>query len=98
VPCDQWKRPFGYELDGTIVADDLARLGEADWNYFSNFMYGVPLDAITPVDKPESTLRQLPPKHIANRRWDHLEVSGMKVASSYVAEGGEQLVDNHPVL
>ena len=42
----EWERPFGYRRnaagDFELELEDISRLGEADWNYFSNFMYGVP--------------------------------------------------------
>lgn len=45
-----WERPFGYRR-GTggaleIHHRDLAAIGEADWNHFSNFLYGVPLGVV----------------------------------------------------
>mmetsp|Transcript_3688 Transcript_3688/g.14021 ORF Transcript_3688/g.14021 Transcript_3688/m.14021 type:complete len:433 (+) Transcript_3688:171-1469(+) len=39
-----WHRPFGYEDDGqTVRTEDILRLLFADWNFFTAYMYGVPL-------------------------------------------------------
>jgi hypothetical protein len=98
-----WQRPFGYRMnDAGVLApctDDLARLGEADWNYFSNYMYGVPIDAVHRADRPDATFAVRPQVEIAGRRWDHLEATGMNVASAYLApEDRRQLVDNDRLL
>jgi hypothetical protein len=99
VPRSSWNRPFGYDLDGKLVIDDLARLGEADWNYFSNYMYGVPIEAIEPVDTPDARFEVCEPVVIGRRRWDHIQASGMNVVSPYLARGdGATLVDQHPIL
>ena len=54
APKSDWSRPFGYvSADGAaskIEFDDVTRLGEADWNFFSNWMYGVPREAIDPYN------------------------------------------------
>ena len=96
-----WDRPFGYRrVDGKweVDTDDVGRLGSADWNYFSNYMYGVPLDAIEPVDKPVATFGPPGSIEIAGRRWHHLTAEGMRAASAFLARGGPSLVDTVPVL
>lgn len=40
--------PFGYDTNGDVVKDQVLRIGKSDWNYFSNWMYGVPESAILP--------------------------------------------------
>src|SRR4051812_44407000 len=46
VDQEEWGRPFGYDLDadgnGTLRLEEVARLAQADWNYLSNQLYGVP--------------------------------------------------------
>jgi hypothetical protein len=44
VPVGPWTRPFGFADDTGLAPcwDDLLRIGKSDWNYFSNFVYGVP--------------------------------------------------------
>ena len=55
APKSGWTRPFAY-VPGSdakftrIEFDDIVRLGKADWNYFSNYLYGVPADCIEPFD------------------------------------------------
>jgi hypothetical protein len=103
VLASAWGRPFGYRPNAAGVlepcTDDLARLGEADWNYFSNYMYGVPIDAVHPVDRPDATFAVHPRIEIAGRRWDHITATGMTVASAYLApEDRRPLVDNHRFL
>jgi hypothetical protein len=99
VSRTEWSRPFGYTHDGQLEIADLARLGEADWNYFSNHMYGVPLDAIAPVDDPDAKFTVLDSVEIAKRRWDHVEARGMTVASAYLANRDHRRLDDpHPIL
>ena len=102
VARDVWERPFGYgpTVAGgwSIARGDLARLGDADWNYFSNYMYGVPLAAIEPVDAPSAKLELIGPVEIGGRRWDQVEARDMIVASAYLARDGATLVDNAPIL
>ncbi len=44
APCSLWSRPFGFTTSGDVYMEDILRLGKADWNYFSNYVYGVPLN------------------------------------------------------
>src|SRR5262249_24169278 len=41
---DKWDRPFGFTAPGSnqINFDDILKIGNSDWGYFSNYMYGVP--------------------------------------------------------
>jgi hypothetical protein len=103
VARSAWNRPFGYRPapGGGFEPEvaDLARLGEADWNYFSNYMYGVPLDVVEATDRPEAQFTVLPQVEIAGHRWDQLEATGMKVVSSYLAaDDRRRLVDNDKLL
>jgi hypothetical protein len=102
APRSEWSRPFGYTgADGAasqIEFDDVARLGEADWNFFSNWMYGVPMDAIRPymgVD-PVTTSQQASPDLIGTTLWHRAAVEGVTCVSTYVsdARGAGRLVTN----
>ena len=97
-----WSRPFGYEsaagAESAIAFDDIARLGKADWNFFSNWMYGVPVGAIEPYDAIgalENT--QSPePERIGRTLWHSAVVDGLECVSTYesTAEGAARLVTN----
>jgi hypothetical protein len=95
APVRLWNRPFGYYSDdphATINVEDLARVGKADWNYFSNHMYGVPKGAITPydnIDMDQVKFTNLGRENIEGRYWDHVRLSGVTVVS-----GGCSTQDN----
>ena len=83
-----WGRPFGYEADGvTPHQDDLLRIGKSDWNYFSNWMYGVPDKAIDVVNMPligARTTTSHHGRHVVNgRRWDLVELDNVDVVTAY---------------
>lgn len=99
VPKRVWGRPFGYREDGrTIDRDEVLRIGKSDWNYFSNWMYGVPDAAITPtdgLDDPQLRFEQRPRRAVNGRAWDEVLLDGVRVASAYDPgrADGLQLVD-----
>src|SRR5579883_1095275 len=98
VPRSQWKRPFGYSNDGTVVPDEVVRLGKADWHYFSLYLYGVPQRALEPLDDPgayEATV--LGKVLVGDHTFDAVSFSHVAVARAYCAKGAEDL-DPHPVL
>jgi hypothetical protein len=89
APRSDWSRPFGYlSADGAasqIAFDDIARLGEADWNFFSNWMYGVPIEAIKPYNKvdPVKTVQEPAPELIGSTLWHRAAVEGVTCVSTY---------------
>ena len=97
-----WPRPFGYlSADGVaskIAFDDITRLGEADWNFFSNWMYGVPEKAIEPFNKvdPVKSAQEPDAEPIGNTLWHHAAVEGVRCVSTYEsrAAGAGRLVTN----
>jgi hypothetical protein len=99
-----WTRPFGYKDDNDAVSqvdfDELALLGKADWNWFSNWNYGIPLDAIEAADALDrrSPFKGVPmkPKKIGNTWWHHIAIRGFVVASTYESDhpGAAQLRRN----
>jgi hypothetical protein len=102
APRNEWPRPFGYRgahgAASQIEFDDIARLGEADWNFFSNWMYGVPMDAIRPymaVD-PVTTTQDATPNLIGTTLWHRASVEGVTCVSTYESNGrgAERLVTN----
>ena len=98
-----WDRPFGFHTasgaDALPCIEDLARLGKSDWNFFSNWDYGVPEAALEPycdVDVQPGDHTDHGLVEINGRRWRHVDLLGVQVASSYVSDspGAGQLVDN----
>jgi hypothetical protein len=93
-----WGRPFGYQRgdrDAPIATEDILRIGKADWNYFSNYLYGVPLDVVRGFDqKRAGTARYAGRKRVGKRDWDVLELEQVEVLSAYVSgKDGQALVD-----
>lgn len=90
---DRWDRPFGYtSADGAASmphVEDLVRLGKSDWNYFSNWDYGVPERYLLPYCSPDIR----PEDHvdgglveIGGRRWHRIELMNVEVASCYESD------------
>jgi hypothetical protein len=100
-----WSRPFGYlSADGAgsqIAFDDITRLGEADWNFFSNWMYGVPEEAIKPYNKvdPVESAQKPEAELIGRTLWHSAAVEGVKCVSTYEsgAAGAARLVTNSQI-
>jgi hypothetical protein len=102
----QWQRPFGF-VNGTAMAinfDDILRVGNSDWGYFSNWMYGVPeaeLDKVFAAQDaaPPPKTRIVDSNVIVNgKRYVEAEVDGVMLPSAYVSgEDGKALTDNVPV-
>lgn len=100
-----WTRPFGYDPGSSaapIVFDELLTLGKADWNYFSNWMYGVPLASVTPYDAPDPGVKAsyLGREAVGARSFDVVDLDGFTAVSAYqsTAAGADSLEDNVPVL
>ncbi|MDQ6784199.1 MAG: hypothetical protein M3063_12335 [Actinomycetota bacterium] len=108
VDCakSHWSRPFAYRsADGAASAvepDDIVRLGAADWNWFSNWVYGIPGDVAlshSSVPTDEIAVSQPCQVDIGGRRWHQLRITGVRMASCYQAGGGEagRLVHNSAI-
>ena len=106
APKPDWSRPFGYEsangAASKIEFDDVTRLGEADWNFFSNWMYGVPRKAIDPynVVDPVTAVQAPAPVRVGNTLWHQASVDGVKCVSTYESDapGAGQLMTNTPIV
>lgn len=87
APKTTWTRPFGYESANPraqIMFEDVLRLGKSDWNYFSNYMYGVPEDCIEPYNRLDPTPWQnLGRVMIGQTMWDSIEIEDVEVVSAY---------------
>lgn len=99
---DGWTRPFGYESAAGVSSipstDDLLRLGKSDWNWFSNYLYGVPKSTCEQYSgtDPGTTFSPVATSTIGTTSWHTFTMSGVVVASCYQssAPGAEQLVIN----
>jgi hypothetical protein len=102
APKPDWDRPFGYVsargAESDICFDDVTRLGEADWNFFSNWMYGVPLEeierygAVDPVDAHQEPA----PARIGDTLWHTATIKKAICVSTYESDapGAARLVRN----
>jgi hypothetical protein len=99
----QWTRPFGYEAplgrNSVPFPDDIARLGKSDWNWFSNWNYGVPTDSVLPyieVDMATLGYTNSGLIKIGNTEWHQIELHEVEVASCYQSghDGAAKLVRN----
>jgi hypothetical protein len=99
APMAKWSRPFGYDgpgPDAKVVAREVERIGRADWNYFSNHLYGVPLAAIRAccAAPPPGVVRVLPRVSLVSldgpKDWDDLDVRDVTVVGPHrsTADGG----------
>jgi len=102
VRCSEWSRPFGFSsaVEGDLAPefDDLLRIGKSDWNYFSNYIYGVPMEACARHDEdpPTASLRIIEPRvSIGGEEYVEAEVDGLDVVSGYVSgTDGQRLRNN----
>jgi hypothetical protein len=100
---DGWQRPFAYEsaagIESVPHAEDIVRLGKADWNWFSNYLYGVPAaacDRCSGVDMQRVHQFPRPMATIGTTQWHVLTMHDIEVASCYESQapGAERLVIN----
>lgn len=79
--------PFGYDVNGVVQKDQVLRIGKSDWNYFSNWMYGVPEKAILPHNTLDGATVDVQPRGItiAGRTWDVLTIDKARMVSAYVS-------------
>lgn len=103
VPQKAWGRPFGYQqLNGSMEVNfqDLLRIGLADWNYFSNYLYGVPLKKASQylnTSDPKVTTRYIDRMQIKQKTWDYVEIDNFEVVSAYTARGKEDELEERSI-
>jgi len=105
VPKSEWQRPFGFK-DSTktdIEFSDLLRIGKSDWNYFSNYIYGVPVKICKKYDNlnDKNLIERIIDKnHMINgKSFVEAEVEGISVVSGYVSDkDGNKLLNNNKIL
>lgn len=98
-----WERPFGYT--GTSCREvefyDLVRIAKSDWNYFSNFLYGVPYGKVhenDPIDMPSISKTVLGREQIGKHQWDYAEVDNLDVVSAYTSKTDEDKLENPSIF
>lgn len=105
-PKQLWSRPFGYRsasgAESVIVADDILRIGLADWNWFSNWMYGLPSDVALAYSSPETsraTVGDQELHQIGAKWWHRVRLNDVDVASCHEGpgDGARRLVHNSPL-
>jgi hypothetical protein len=103
---DAWSRPFAYRSAGgqesAVIADEIIRLGMADWIWFSNWMYGLPQDVAhrySCTGARRATVSEQELHEIGRRRWHRVRLEGITVASCEEgqADGARRLVHNTPL-
>jgi len=94
-PKSKWDRPFGYDSDGKVVIEDILRIGKADWNFFSNYLYGVPEEESSKYSDIEETKNQsvVTRVKIGKKHWDLIEIKNVEVVSGYVTN--KSLLQTH---
>lgn len=105
VPAKAWGRPFGY-ADATSSAkvrfEDIVRIGKADWNHFSNELYGVPAAAIRAFDAVDMSRIETPPverRKVGARKWDLVNLNGLSVVGpARSTRDGKGFVDRSAIV
>lgn len=101
-----WSRPFAYRsgagAESVVIADELVRLGLADWIWFSNWMYGLPEDVAVRYSSAgahRATVSDQEVHQIGRRRWHRVRLEGVEVASCQEGEGSgaRRLARNTPL-
>jgi hypothetical protein len=81
--------PFGYTQQANAINhDDIVRIGLADWNYFTNRVYGVPLAKVDPYSHYDLTQigKTVGRERIGKYTWDAIEYSSIDVVGPYRAD------------
>jgi hypothetical protein len=102
----KWTRPFGFTAPGSnqIDFDDIQKIGDADWGYFSNWMYGVPEGELDKdfaqqanAPKPVCTVTN-PDVKINGKDYVECTVDGVLLPSAYVGNDGKSLTNNDALM
>lgn len=93
-----WDRSIGYTKENAVYVDEVLRVAKADWNYFSNYQYGVPEQYITSVNGDLNAIKYAHEnndapgyasfanrgrKKIGDTWWDVIDVYDFEVVSAY---------------
>ena len=106
APKPDWDHPFGYRAakgaKSEVNFEQVVRLGKSDWNYFSNWMYGVPVEntkKFDGVDLRGVKTSQRDEGTIGEAEWHLVKIGGVDFVSAYESDGpqAEKLVSNSPI-
>ncbi len=103
APKPDWDRPFAYEsakgAKSEVRFDEIVRLGKTDWNYISNWMYGVPGEVVrryNDLEMEKVKTSQEEASQIGSSRWHRVGIGNVAFVSAYESDapGSEDLTDN----
>lgn len=92
VLVNDLNRPYGYTINKngfrSINKKEVLAIIKSDWNYFSNHIYGVPIEFIDGDIKSVSNFNKevkvfKKQKIINGKKWDHLHLNDVKVVTTY---------------
>ncbi len=104
VDAALWKRPFGFKNASAndLDFDDLLKIGKSDWNFFSNYLYGVPKNECLKYSSLTDSIKTSIINTnitIGTHKFIEAEVSGVKVVSAYVSkQDNKKLLKNDGIL
>jgi len=103
IPFSQREYPFGFNENFNEDVDyklkinpkEVLEIGKSDWNYFSNFLYGVPLEYInenvTDITQDEIEASIVEKETIGDKTYYKLTVPSFKVITPYQAKNSKKL-------
>ena len=109
---DGWERPFGFmsNTPGDLRPNfcELMKIGKADWNYFSNHVYGVPLAHCRKHDDIPKCEDGIPTEGAAcsseiiedlhGHKYVEGMIDGMEVVSGYASRAGDRLENPYCII
>jgi len=100
VPFKSRTYPFGFNENMSINAREILKIGKSDWNFFSNYLYGVPLKVIEDnneaieLSEEEISGSVVETEIIAGVEFQKVTVNSFKVISAYEANGDRKLTND----
>ncbi len=100
IPFNNRRYPFGFNEDMTINPIEILKIGKSDWNFFSNYLYGVPLKVIegnnevVDISQKEINSSMVETEIIHGVEFYKITVNFFKVISAYEANDDMELTNN----
>lgn len=100
VPFSSRTYPFGFNEDLTINPAEILKIGKSDWNFFSNYLYGVPLKVIEDnneainLSQEEISSSSVETEKIHGLEFHKVTVNSFKVISAYEASEDRKLTED----